>query len=499
MKALALVLALLPLLPSHFSSTTKDAASEPTTRPADKASADKKSSETESATKPSQETQSVHRGTLTVAVDGTGYLEPVDPLEVRIRPKVYGGELTIAHVVPNGSAVKKGDVILEIDPTHARKQLDAIENENEIAHAGQTKVEADAKIAEQTDALNLRMQTDATRQATDEVKWFETVDGPQELEIADLMVKNSKANMDDQQDELNELKKMYKGDDLSTDTADIVVKRAVRSLEMAKASYQMQVDRSRKTKTYVYPAMRERVNDAAKQADQQLESLKIAQAQAKVVREASLKATRAATEASDEKLADMKADLEKLTVRAPGDGIVCYGQFNGGAFQGADGRSLRVGEKIAAQQVVMTCYTPGKLRVHLDLPETKFFLVREGLRATLTPDAMPDLKTDGTFEASPAVPVATQQGVNYGTTLAMASVDSRLVPGMRVKVHADAADAENALLVPNTAIADGCVWVKTRDGSKEKRQVTVGRSDGKHTEIKQGLTEGDQVFVEAQK
>jgi len=493
-KAFALILALLPLLPSRFSGTTNDAASAPTTRPSETSTP-----ATQPAGQHSQATQSVHRGTLTIAIDGQAYFEPIDPLEVRMRPRAYAGELTIAQIAPNGAAVKKGDVILEIDPDHAQKQLAAVENENKVAHANLTRAEADAKIAEETEALSLRMQTDATRETAEAVKWFDTVDGPQMLEIADLMVKNSKSSMEDQEDELNELKKMYKGDDLTTDTADIVVKRAVRSYELAKASYEMQVDRSKKTKTYIYPVQKQRVHDVAKQGEQQLESLKVAQAQTKVLRETGLKGTRAAADAADQKLADMKADLEKLTVRAPDDGTVCYGQFAGGAFQGADPHALKVGERIAPQQVVMTCYTPGKLRVHFDLPETKFFLVHEGAKATLTPAAMPELKTDGTFDAPVAVPVGGPQGVNYPLTLTMLSVDPRLVPGMRVNVHADAAEVENALLVPNAAIANGCVWIKTSEGKKEKRIVTVGKSDGKRTEIKQGLSEGDEVFVEAQK
>jgi multidrug efflux pump subunit AcrA (membrane-fusion protein) len=395
--------------------------------------------------------------------------------------------------------VKKGDVILEIDPVHAQRQAAAVENENKVAHANLTRAGADAKIAEDSEALNLRMQTDSTRETEEGVKWFDTVDGPQMLEIADLMLKNSKSSMEDQEDELNELKKMYKGDDLTTDTADIVVKRAVRSYELAKASYEMQVDRSRKTKTYLYPAQKQRVHDSAKQAEQQLESLKIAQAQTKVLRETGLKGTRAAAEAADQKLADIRADLEKLIVRASDDGVVCYGQFAGGAFQGADPHALKVGERIAPQQVVMTCYTPGKLRVHFDLPETKFFLVHEGAKATLTPAAMPELKTDGIFDACAAVPINGPQGIAYPVTISMPSVDPKLVPGMRVNVHADAAEVENALLVPNSALADGSVWIKTPEGKKERRTVTVGKTDGKRTEIKQGLSEGDEVFVEAQK
>lgn len=488
MNTLAMLLALLPLLPSRSGHTTGEGSSAPTTQRSD------------TTTQPTEHgpTVSVHRGTLTTAVDAQGYFEPVDPLDVRFRPKAYSGELTIASLVANGSDVKKGDVILRLDTTMIDKQIAALEGEDAASHATLTKAEADAKLGEEQDALALRMQTDATRRAQEEVKWFENVDGPNELTSADLELKYIRSIVEDQEDELNELKKMYKDDDLTNDTKDIVVKRALRRLEMAKQELKMDQERTEKVKTFIYPAQKQRVYDSAKQADEQLQSLKTAQAQTKVLRETGLKAARAATEATDQRLADLKADREKFTVRAPSDGIVLYGQFAGGGFNPVDPRMLRVGEHVPPQQILMTFYSPGKLRLHLDLPEQKFFAVHHGLKATLTPSVFPDQKLEGKCDACPAEPVNTQQGPLYPLTVSCADADAKLVPGMRANFHVDAPEAENVLVVPSSAVANSFVWVKTDDGP-EKRRVVIGRSEGKQIEIKQGLNEGDEIFVEAHK
>ena len=490
MKLLAVTLVLLPLIPSGFSASPSAVAPPPSTQPVVKPSP---------TTQPSGGVISVHRGTLSAVVDAQGYFEPIDPFEVRFRPKVYTGELTITSIVPDGSTVKQGDTILELDPVQIDKALAAAENEDLAAHAGLTRMEADTKLGEDQDALALKMQTDATKQAQDAVRWFENVDGPHMLLNADLGLKYAKATVDDQQDELDELKKMYKSDDLSTDTADIVVKRSVRALEMSKASYQMEKERVEKIKTYIYPAQKQRVIDAAKQAEQQLDGIKIAQAQTKVLRETNLKNGQAGTLAVDEKFKQLKGDRAQFTFKAPADGIVAYGQFSGGAFQGSDPRSLKVGEHIAPNQIVMTFYTPGKLRVRVDLPETKFFLIHAGTKVHLTPAAFSDMKMEGTCDACPALPTISPQGPVFATTISPSEVDAKLVPGMRVNLHADASEAENVLLVPNSAIRDGAVWRRTRDGQAEKQPVVVGKSDGKQTEIKQGLKENDDVYVEAPK
>jgi HlyD family secretion protein len=486
---LAVTLALLPVKINHGAGEIVNL---PATQPASQAAVSTDPS-------PRGPTVSVHKGALTTAVDAQGFFEPVDPFEVRLRPKAYGGDLTITSVAPDGSAVKTGDVLLQLDPKTIQKQIAAAGNEAAASHAGLTRAQADSKLGEAQDALALKMQTDATQQAQDAVKWWESVDGPNMLLNADLNVKNAQASVDDQQDELNELRKLYKGDDLTTDTADIVVKRAVRSLENSKIALKEHQQNADKVKTYVYPARKQQVLDAAEQADGALAALKVAQAQTKVLRETGLTSAEAATKAVDEHLADLKADKEKLTIRAPSDGMVLYGQLVGGAFQGVDDRSLRIGERIAPQQTVMTFYTPGKLRLHLDLPESKFFMLKAGVKATLTSVAFADQKFEGVCDSCPALAVNTQQGPVFNLTASCCSIDPRIVPGMRANLHADVPDAENLILVPNTAIANGNVWVKMADGRSERHAVVAGKSDGKQTEIRQGLNEGEDIFVEAQK
>lgn len=488
MIALALTLALLPTKPPHGGPTDVSTA----------ATTQSSNTTAESSDSKKQATISVHHGSLRNAVDAQGYFEPPEPYDIRIRPKVYAGELAIKSIVASGSGVKKGDVILEIDPATIGKQLAALENDVAAAHANLAKAQADSRIGKEQDELGLKTQTEATQRADDEVKWFHDVDGPNILLQNEQGVKNVKANLDDQQDELNELKKMYKSDDLTTDTADIVVKRAVRSLENAKVSLKISTDNAQKVKDYVYPARKEGVLEAAKQAEYQLEALKAAQAQSKVLRETALATATATAKAADERLADLKADKEKLTVRAPADGVVLYGQFAGGAFQNVDERNYRPGERLTAQQAVMTFYMPGKLRLHVDLPEAKFFEVRAGSKATIKPVAFADEKLEGTCDRAPGIPVNTQQGPVYPLTISCADVDSKFVPGMRANVHIDAPAADIAILVPDSAVANGHVWVKTDDGI-ERRDVVVGKSDGKHTEIKQGLSDGDEILVEAQK
>jgi HlyD family secretion protein len=467
-------------VPAVAGAATKASTTQPTTSPS-----------TSAATEPA--TTVVKRGSLPMKFDASGYFEPVEPFEVKIRPKVYAGELTITAIAANGSAVKKGEKLLEIDPLYIKRQLEAAESEAAVAKANLTKAEADATIARESEALALRMSKDAVKDAEDAVKWWEGVDGPQMLEQTEDQAKQYREMVEDRKDELDQLKKMYKSEELTSATADIVVKRAIRGLEHAKKGLQWEEEHVEKTETYSYPIAKRKVYDSLTQVKQSLASLQAAQAQSKVARQAGLVGVRAALVVAEQKLSDLQADLAKLTVTAPEDGVLWYGGFAQGNWQGGDPKTLKVGEKIAAQQTVMVLYTPGKMKVVADLQEARYFSVPGGTKAVLRPAAFPEMRLEGTCHAGPRTQVVTQQGAFYPMSIEVGEVDAKLIPGMKAGVQVQVPALENALIVPAAAVVDSAVWV-VQNGKEEKRAVVTGHAEGKNLEIISGVSEGEKVL-----
>lgn len=447
---------------------------------------------THPATQPAGQTTAITRGSLSMVIDAQGAFDPVDPFEVRLKLKAYQGELTITSIAANGAAVKKGDLLLQIDPTVMIRTLTAAENDDRASKASLEKIESDDKVAEESDALGEKEQKEGLQEAEDSVKWFDTVDGPQLLKQVKLGVDQAKAQMDDESDEVDQLKKMYKSEELTNATADIVVKRAFRQLEMSKTLYAMAKDRAQRLVTFTYPLMKARVYEGRDAAQQQYALFETAQKQAKVLRQTGLAGAHAAAEAADLKLEDLKTDAEKLTVHAPTDGVVAYGQIVNGVWSAADPRSLRPGERVMAQTVLMTLYRPGRLRIALDLPEAKFFAIQPGQKASIDPVAFPELKYEAMCDAAPH----TAAGGNFLLTLSTGDVDPRIAPGMKAQVHMDVPLVDNVLLAPVSAEKDETVWVKTAKGF-EPRHVMTGRSNDKSIEILSGLHEGDEVLTQA--
>jgi hypothetical protein len=141
----------------------------------------------------------------------------------------------------------------------------------------------------------------------------------------------------------------------------------------------------------------------------------------------------------------------------------------------------------------MTLYRPGRLRVALDLPEQKFFIISPGQKASIHPVAFPELKYEGMTDISPHAPVA---GGNYALLISTGEVDTRLIPGMKADVSMDVPLVDNALLVPTSAVKEGVVSVKTACGL-QSRHVITGRTDGKSIELLSGVHEGEHVLTTA--
>jgi multidrug resistance efflux pump len=447
---------------------------------------------TQPSTQPTPQTSLIKRGSLQIAVDGQGSFDPVNPCEVRLRFKAYAGELTIVGIAPNGAAVKKGDRLLELDQAVMKRMLAAAENEALAAKASLEKSEADTKVSEAAAALTDRQQEETLKEAEQGVKWFETVDGPQILKQTDLQVNAFKNQVNDEEDELDQLKKLYKSEELTNATADIVVKRAVRQLDLSKTGYAMAEARASKTRTYSYPAIKQRIYEGLESAQQQYALYQASARQAKVLRETNLAAAHAGYDAVMLKLGELKEDAEKLTVRASCDGVVCYGQCVNGTWSGGDARALRPGEHVQPQAVLMTVFQPSRLRVVMELSETKFFAVQTGQKASLSPVAFPEMKYEGMCDVGSRTVVG-QAG--YQLLISAGDVDAKLVPGMKVQVHMDVPLVEGVLLAPNTAVSNSKVSVKTANGF-ESRHVMTGRSDGTSIEILSGLHEGDEVMTQ---
>ena len=99
-------------------------------------------------------TMRVKRGDFDTKVYATGELR-ASHMEMMSAPPIGGGALQITHLLHTGTAVKKGDLVIEFDPSEQLYKLD--QNRSELLQAEQeiTKAKADAAVVTAQDKVAL--------------------------------------------------------------------------------------------------------------------------------------------------------------------------------------------------------------------------------------------------------------------------------------------------------------------------------------------------------
>ncbi len=105
-------------------------------------------------TKDEVPTSLVKRGDLDMKVYANGELR-ASHSEMLIAPPIGGGALQITHLLHTGAPVKKGDLVMEFDPSEQHYKLD--QNRSELLQAEQeiTKAKADAAVVSAQDKVAL--------------------------------------------------------------------------------------------------------------------------------------------------------------------------------------------------------------------------------------------------------------------------------------------------------------------------------------------------------
>jgi biotin carboxyl carrier protein len=116
----------------------------------------------------------VKRGDLDMKVFVTGELK-ASHSEMLTAPPIGGGALQITHLLHTGSVVKKGDLVIDFDPSEQRFKLD--QNRSELMQAEQeiTKAKADAAVVAAQDKVALLKARFDVRRAELEVQKNELV------------------------------------------------------------------------------------------------------------------------------------------------------------------------------------------------------------------------------------------------------------------------------------------------------------------------------------
>jgi multidrug efflux pump subunit AcrA (membrane-fusion protein) len=160
------------------------------------------------------------------------------------------------------------------------------------------------------------------------------------------------------------------------------------------------------------------------------------------------------------------------------------------------GRILTVNGAVGAQAQsnVVVIAGDGDVAVRAQFTEAEVASLAVGQTATITlPDRGEADLTGKVGQIDPAGTVSNRL-VRYAAVIAFDRVPDALLYGQSATVVVTTQEVEDVLYVPTTAVSDGAVTVKVA-GRTQRRAVEVGMRGDVNTEIRSGLSEGDEVLI----
>jgi RND family efflux transporter MFP subunit len=196
-----------------------------------------------------------------------------------------------------------------------------------------------------------------------------------------------------------------------------------------------------------------------------------------------------AVEQAQANLNQLLAQKASSSVKAPNSGTV-------------SAINVQVGDSVGENTVLLVLTSTSALEVTCNVPEVNVGDIKTGMEAQVTADAYPNQIFKATLTSIDPVATETQGVVSYGAHFSLEENASQsLKPGMTVQVSVVVAQAQNALIVPRTALQSvgSRYLVKVWDGNTFKVQpVEVGILNDTMAEIKSGLKQGDQIALSFQ-
>src|SRR5439155_20833299 len=125
----------------------------------------------------------------------------------------------------HGAKVLPGDLLVAFDTQRIDQTIHQLETDKKFLDANVKLSEEELLILEKGTPHELAVAERAHKESDEDLKYFLKVGRPESEKSVDRMVKTAKFYLDSAKEELRQLEKMYKANDLTEETEEIILKR----------------------------------------------------------------------------------------------------------------------------------------------------------------------------------------------------------------------------------------------------------------------------------
>lgn len=441
-------------------------------------------------------TYQVKRGPLTISVMESGTIKARE--QIIIKNEVEG-RTSIIYLIPEGTVVKKGELLVELDAS----TLDDNKIDQEIrvqnAEASYINAKENLAVVENQAKSDVDLATLDLDFARQDLKKYLEGEYPNELRKAEANITLAEEELTRARETLKWSQTLFNEKYLSQtelQADQLSEKKKTLDVELAKNNLDL-------LKNFTYQRELAQLQSDVSQAEMALERT-TRKANANVVQaKADLTAKEAEYKRQNDKLDKINDQLEKTRIEAPADGLVIYAtSAQTGGFRG-NVEPLDEGQEIRERQELIYLPTADSSKAEITVHESNLQKIHVGMPAVITVDALPGQKFLGKVATIAPLPDAQRMWMNpdlkvYTTEIYIESNGGTLRTGMSCQAEIVIERYPDALSVPVQAVLQiagaPTVYVKKGEGF-EPRKIETGLDNNKVIHVLSGLGEGETIWL----
>ena len=435
----------------------------------------------------------VESGGFDISIPASGDLASLEIVSMRNQLE---GTSTIMELIPEGSFVQEGDLLLKLDDETVKKNIENAEEALTTAKNQLETAKSNLEITQKrrdTNIAQAQLRIDLAELSLEAWEMGEVVSKRKKLELDLMTAEKDYKRLKGSYEKSLELKERDFISQNELDQDEISMIRAKSSWEQAVLAKDVYENYTHKK-------------------EEQLNNSELTMAQdeyTRIVRreDAGVRSAESSLEAYKEGFQNRTDRLEKYRlqetfceVHAPSPGLVVFGTS---VEDWREDNALRVGTKVSRNELLFILPDNTKMAAELSVNEALSGYVEIGQRATIVTDAIPDVVLEGKVIS---VGVLAEDGGwrdpnrrDYQVKIELHGEEGLpLKPSMRCKGRIYIDRIEASLFVPVHAVGrEGMtpfLWVAT-EGGYEQREIVIGDSSELFVVIEDGLVEGEQVLL----
>jgi HlyD family secretion protein len=434
----------------------------------------------------------VQRGDFLVSIIEGGTLKALH--EVTVRSELEG-VAKILSIVPEGTNVQMGDLLIELDSSDLRDRVNAQEVVYENTKFSYVQAKESLAIQQSVIESNIKDYELRVEFAQTDLEKYKEGDWPQMLKNVDARTTIAREETERAKERFKWTQELHaKGyatkSELEADS--LTVKR--KEIEVSQAE-----EEKRLLTKYDYPKRVRQLEANLDQARKELERLRRRSESQIAQLDASLKSQSNTLDLQEKRLNELKDQLKLTKIIAPQDGLVVYASSS----SPGSGTLIEEGATVRQKQDIIKLPDVSQMLLEVRVHESHVQQIAPGLQAWVTIDSLHDQRFRGTVRKVAVLPDSTSRYFNpnlkvYTTEVLIEDELPDIKPGVSGRAEIIITNIADVLTVPIqavTTIKGQQVCLVGNHSTPTPVPVEVGLFNDRVIEIKSGLKAGERVLL----